>query len=67
MINLIVRGVFEHSTKVETMIKQIDKKKFARYLYLFMTIYSMSKMIKQHDERIDNIEKELKEMKLKGE
>ncbi len=67
MIRLMMYKIFENSTKLETMVTQIDKKKLARSLFIFTTIYTMSRVVKQHEQRINDLETELKEMKSKGE
>lgn len=66
MIDIVMKKVFEHNTKLETMIKQIDKKNL-QILSLFVTVYAMWKIIKKHDKQINDIKNELKEIKSKGE
>ena len=67
MIKTLIYKAFDHGTKLETMIKQMDKKKFAQTLFIFTTMYTMSKVIRYHDEKIEKLEKEIKELKSKGE
>ena len=70
MINLMVKNIFENSNKIDSVIKYVNKanKKYClNFLLIGISLYAMTKTIKNHEEKISNLEFELEEMKSKGE
>ena len=70
MINLMIKYIFENSNKIDSIAKHISKtnKKHCLELALIaIAFYTMTKAIKNNEEKICNLEIELEEMKSKGE
>lgn len=70
MIELMVKNIFENSNKIDTIAKYINKLN-KKYCLMFVLIaadsYVTTKIIRKHEEKIIELETELKEMKSKGE
>lgn len=68
MINLIVKNIFENSTKIESIIKHVrkaDKQNFFGVLMLSTSIWAIASLVKQHEEKINALEAELEGIKSK--
>lgn len=63
MIDLIINKVFENSTKIDTLMKQLNKKKVTQCLFIFTTIFSMSRVIKRHEKKISELETQINGIK----
>lgn len=66
MINLMVKNIFENSTKIESIIKHVrtaDKKHFFGILMLSTSMWAIATLVKQHEEKINNLEEELERVK----
>ena len=60
MINMVINKIFKNRTKIDTMLNQLDKSEFRRFLFLSVTVYSISKVVKKHDKKIKDLESEVK-------
>ena len=70
MINLMIKSIFENSNKIDSIVKHVNKtnrKHCLEFALVAIAIYTMTKTIKNHEEKISNLEIELEEMKSKGE
>lgn len=70
MIDLMVKNIFQNSNKIDTIIKHInktDKRYCLMFLLVTANIYVGTKIMNKQEQRISDLENELKEMKSKGE
>ena len=70
MIDLVVKSVFQNSTRIDAIartINKVNKQHMIGGLMLAVTIWSISKVVQKHEEQLNSIEATLKEMKSKGE
>ncbi len=70
MENLIMKNIFENSAKINGLTKYVKKvyKKCAwGFIFTAVALWSTNELVKQHDEEINNLKKEIEEMKSKGE
>lgn len=70
MIDLIFQGIMINSEKIDSVMKRMNKnntKNAIMMSLLAIDIYLITKAIKEHDKRINNIETKLKEIESKGE
>ena len=68
MIDLIVKNVFQNSTRIDNVVKVINKtnkRNLAGVLMLSISIWSIAKMVEKHDKKINELEAELEVMKSK--
>lgn len=70
MIDLIFQGIMINSEKIDSIMKRMNKNNTKNAIMmglLAIDIYLITKAIKEHDRRINNIETKLKEIESKGE
>lgn len=70
MIDLIFQGIMINSEKIDSVMKRMNKNNTKNAIMmglLAIDIYLITKAIKEHDRRINNIETKLKEIESKGE
>ena len=66
MIDLVIKSVFQNSTRIDNVVKTINrtnKRNFVGVLMLSATIWSIATVVKQHEEKISELEAELEEIK----
>ena len=69
MINLMVKNIFDNSKKIDAIVKHINKvnkKNCFEFIMIAFAIHLISKTVEKHEEEIDNLKKEIEEMKSKG-
>lgn len=69
MNELLAKNVADNSRKIDTIAKYINKsntKNCFQMLLVALTLYCVTKAIEKHEEEIDNLKKEIEEMKSKG-
>lgn len=70
MINLMLKNIFENGIKIDTITKHInrlDRYNTTMFFILLADIYLLVKLSKKHDDKINELEDEIKELKSKGE
>lgn len=68
MIDLVVKSVFQNSTRIDNIVKVINKtnkRNLAGVLMLSVSIWSIAKMVDRHERKINELETELEEIKSK--
>lgn len=66
MIDLIVKNIFQNSTRIDNIVKAVNKtnkRNLVGVLMLSISMWSIAKMIEKHDEKINELETELEEIK----
>lgn len=70
MIDLIFQGIMINSEKIDSVMKRMNKNNTKNAIMIGLIaidIYLITKAVKEHDKRINNIETKLKEIESKGE
>lgn len=70
MIDLIFQGIMINSEKIDSVMKRMNKNNTKNAIMIGLMaidIYLITKAVKEHDKRINNIETKLKEIESKGE
>lgn len=70
MINLIIKDVFENRSRIDSIVKHInkvDKRYCLMFLLMTAELYITAKVVIKNQEKINNLELKLEEMKSKGE
>ena len=70
MIDIIMRGIVINAKNIENIadhVKKVDVSNTIKFFLVTGCIYCITKTISVQKNRIDILEKELEEMKLKGE
>lgn len=66
MIELMIRKVFQNSNRIDTIVKhvnKIDNRNCLILLLLSTNLYLASRVIKNHDEKINELETEIEGIK----
>ena len=66
MISLMIKNIFENSNKIDSVIKHInktDKRNCLDFLMIGAALYSVTKIVKKHEEKINDLETKLEGIK----
>lgn len=69
MNELLAKNVADNSNKIDAIAKYVNKsntKNCFQMLLVALTLYAATKAIEKHEKEIDNLKKEIEEMKSKG-
>lgn len=70
MINLMIKNIFENSKNIDKIVEhvnKVNKRNCLNFALIGFAICLVTIVIEKHDQRIEELETQLEEMKSKGE
>ena len=70
MIDLMIKNIFENTNRIDNIanyINRMNKKHCLNIILLTSGLYITAKILKKHEDKINDLELQIKELKSKGE
>ena len=70
MINLMIKNIFENSNKIDAVVKYVDsvnKRNCLKFLLISLSMTAVLITVDKQEKEIEDLKKEIEEMKSKGE